>query len=151
MRFVPKKLVLDTNTLISAAINPSSISGLVYKYALAHCDLYCSGETLDELDVVLKRPFMDRYFQTDAPQTRAAFLARYADAAKQVQVSIVATRCIDPKDNKFLSLVETIGADYLVSGNTKHLNILLAYAGTPILTNRQFLLEVAPAWLPNSH
>ena len=149
MSFALKKVVLDTNTLISAAINPSSMSGLVYKHGLAYCDLYCSEETFDELAVVLERPFMDRYFQTDAPQTRAAFLARYADAAARVQVSKVTTRCIDPKDNKFLSLVETIGADYLVSGNTKHLNILLTHEGTPILTNRQFLLEVTPAWLPN--
>ena len=149
MNFARKKVVLDTNTIISAAINPHSISGVLYLHTLKHCDLYRSDTTSHELEVVLNRPFMDRYFLADAPQTRTEFIERYFKLARLVPVTKIVTRCIDPKDNMFLELVETIGADYLVSGNIKHLNILVEHEGTPIVTNRQFLADVAPALLMN--
>lgn len=149
MNSVRKKVVLDTNTIISAAINAASISGALYLYTLKHCELYRSDETTYELEVVLNRPFMDRYFTADAPQTRTNFLERYKKQAKHVTVTKTVTRCIDPKDNMFLALAETIHADYLVSGNVKHLNILVEHEGTPIVTNRQFLADVAPSLLMN--
>jgi putative PIN family toxin of toxin-antitoxin system len=149
MSFVPKRVVLDTNTIISAAINPTSISGVLYLHTLRYYDLYRSDETTHELDVVLNRPFMDRYFVANAPQTRTEFLERYTKQAKRVAVTKTVTRCIDPKDNMFLALAETISAHYLVSGNIKHLNVLINHAGTPIVTNRQFLADVAPSLLMN--
>ncbi|MDI9334958.1 MAG: putative toxin-antitoxin system toxin component, PIN family [Cytophagales bacterium] len=147
MNSARNKVVLDTNTIISAAINPNSISGALYLYTLTHCDLYRSDATSHELEVVINRPFMDRYFLTDAPQTRVEFVERYFKQAKQVSITKSVTRCADPKDNMFLELVETIGANYLVSGNIKHLNILGEHKGTPIVTNRQFLADVAPLLL----
>jgi uncharacterized protein len=144
-----KKVVLDTNTIISAAINPSSISGLLYLHTLKHCDLYRSDATSNELKVVINRPFMDRYFVTDAPSTRTEFIERYFMVARQVKVTQTVTRCADPKDNMFLDLAQTVGADYLVSGNIKHLNILVEHEGTSIVTNRQFLADVAPSLLFN--
>jgi putative PIN family toxin of toxin-antitoxin system len=149
MNSARKKVVLDTNTIISAAINANSISGALYLHTLKHCDLYRSEATSYELEVVINRPFMDRYFLTDAPQTRAEFVARYFKQAKQVIPAKTVTRCTDPKDNMFLELAEAVGADYLVSGNIKHLNILVEHEGTPIVTNRQFLADVAPALLMN--
>jgi uncharacterized protein len=147
MNSARKKVVLDTNTIISAAINPNSISGALYLYTLKHCDLYRSDATSHELEVVINRPFMDRYFLADAPQTRIEFVERYFKQAKQVTVTKTVTRCTDPKDNMFLELVEAVGANYLVSGNIKHLNILVEHEGTPIVTNRQFLADVAPSLL----
>jgi uncharacterized protein len=149
MNFARKKVVLDTNTIISAAINPHSISGALVLYTLRHCDLYRSDATSHELDVVLNRPFMDRYFLKDALQTRAEFVERYFKQAQQIAVTKTVTRCTDPKDNMFLELAQTVGADYLVSGNIKHLNILVEHEGTQIVTNRQFLANVAPALLMN--
>lgn len=150
MNSVRKRVVLDTNTIISAAINPESISGVLYLYALRHCDLFRSDATSRELEVVINRPFMDRYFLQDAPQTRAEFVERYFKQAKRVGVNKTVTRCIDVKDNMFLELTETVGVDYLVSGNTKHLNILEEHKGTAIVTNRQFLMDVAPSLLISS-
>lgn len=147
MSFDRKKVVLDTNTLISAAMNPASISGNVYRYAIEFCSLYRSNETFQELVIVLNRPFMDRYFQSDAPETRQEFLTRYEQISKEVVVNKIATECSDPKDNKFLSLIWEVGANDLVSGNTKHLNVLGEYKKTPILTNREFLMKYAPSWL----
>ena len=149
MNFARKKVVLDTNTIISAAINPHSISGALVLYTLRHCDLYRSDATSHELAVVIHRPFMDRYFLKDAPQTRAEFVERYFKQAQQIAVTKTVTRCTDPKDNMFLELAQTVGADYLVSGNIKHLNILVEHEGTQIVTNRQFLADVAPALLMN--
>jgi uncharacterized protein len=149
MNFARKKVVLDTNTLISAAMNPASISGLVYRYAIEFCTLYRSSDTLNELTVVLNRPFMDRYFVSDAPQARRLFVAQYEEVSNSVSVNKVATECTDPKDNMFLSLAWEIEANYLVSGNTKHLNVMGHFKTTAILTNRAFLTKYAPSRLPN--
>lgn len=65
-----KKVVIDTNILVSAAIYPRSASAQAYKVAVAWCDVYACEETMDEVEQVLLRPKFDRYFALDGPQRR---------------------------------------------------------------------------------
>ena len=53
MSFAHKRVILDTNILISSAINPDSPAGLAYQYAVAYYDLFTSEETIAELEAVL--------------------------------------------------------------------------------------------------
>ena len=99
----PKKFVIDTNVLISAAIYPNSLAAQVLKVAFSMGLVCRSVETFYELKTVLNRSKFDRYF-VDKEFTRDTFLSFYEKYAVEVPVTHVCTDCIDPKDNMFLSL-----------------------------------------------
>ena len=46
----------------------------------------------------------------------------------------------DPSDDKFIECAVEGKADYLVSGNKKHLTVMKEYQGIQILTPAQFVL-----------
>jgi uncharacterized protein len=57
-----RRVVFDTNALISAAILPRSISRKAFRHALEHYRLVHSHATASELHEVINRPKFDRYF-----------------------------------------------------------------------------------------
>ena len=87
-----KKLVFDTNTLISAATYAHSLPARVFGQAKQAHDVFISAETLEELEAVLARKKFDRYFADDEAR-RWMFLAEYVAAATLVSVSICSTAC----------------------------------------------------------
>jgi putative PIN family toxin of toxin-antitoxin system len=133
----PKKIVIDTNVLLSAAIYPSSPSAQALLTAFTFCEIYHSRETLHEIRTVLNRPKFDRYF-LDAEFTRDLFLAAYIDKSIEAEITQVSTDCQDPKDNMFLSLALSVGASIIVSGDTKHLIPMHPYKGIEILLPKDF-------------
>ncbi len=137
-----KRVVVDSNVLISAALYPDSPAALAYVAAAFHCDLYASDETLAELHQVLMRDKFDRYFALGGP-TRERFLSDYRALVQLAEITEVATDCPDPKDNAFLSLALSIRADFLISGDRKHLLPMHPYRGTAILSCEQFLRTLA--------
>ena len=132
-----KKIVVDTNVLLSAAIYPKSGAAQALAAAFLFCDLYRSASTSHELDTVLNRAKFDAYF-TDAEFTRTMFLETYFEHAEKVEVTQESTDCTDPKDNQFLSLALTVGADIIVSGDKKHLLSMHPYKGISILSYQEF-------------
>ncbi len=58
MRLV-KRVVLDTNTLVSAALRVDSVPSQALARALRECELCASPATLEELARVLSRPNPD--------------------------------------------------------------------------------------------
>jgi uncharacterized protein len=141
MSSVRKRVVLDTNVLVSAAIYPNSASGAVYAYVAAFCTLCASESTRNELAAVLMRDKFDRYF----PETsvnynpRQTFLSLYDSLTETVELTHIATACTDPKDNPFLSVAVSAGAQYLITGDKKHLLPMNPYHGVEILSEQQFL------------
>ena len=127
------RVVFDTNILLSAAIYSHSPSARTYRLAVQCCELYRSAETFAELAQVLLRPKFDRYFPAGG-STREDFLDAYESASKLVVPSHIATECVDPKDNKFLSLAVSVQAHVLASGDRKHLLPMNPYNGVQILT-----------------
>lgn len=94
-----KKLIFDTNALISAVINAKSISAFVFETAKKEHDLFISEETITELQEVIARKKFDRYFIGNDANRRENFFTDYRKAAQLIEVTETATECRD-KDDK---------------------------------------------------
>lgn len=136
-----KRVVFDTSTIISAMIKPDSIPGHAVQKAILECDVFISDETFVELQSVAFRQKFDRYFSPDGV-SRQQFLALYAVKGIRAAVSEFITDCADPKDNKFLSLAVAAKAEFLVSGDKKHLLSMNPYRDIQIVTAARFLQYV---------
>lgn len=132
-----KRVVIDTNVLLSAAIYPKSASAQALMTAFGMCWVYHSKETLNEITTVLNRSKFDRYF-VDKEFTRGVFLDAYIDKSVDAEITQIANDCEDPKDNMFLSLALSVNADIIVSGDIKHLVAMHPYQGIDILSPKDF-------------
>src|SRR5574337_339664 len=133
-----RRIVLDTGVLVSAAIRPDSVPSLALEKALLHFEVCESEETFAELQTVLLRPKFDAY----APlSSRQAFVEGLRARVAMVAVNLVVSDCPDPKDNKFLALAETAGAELIVASDP-HLTGLHPWRGIPIMPPAAFLVGI---------
>ena len=77
-----------------------------------------------------------------SPDLRMAFYEAYAGAVRLHSVTALTLECRDPKDNKFLDLVQQAGAKVLVSSDDDLL-VLHPWRGAAVLTPVQFLQALA--------
>ena len=133
------RLVLDTNTLVSAFKKETSWSASFFRFVQTNYDLLVSDETLDELDITLLKPKIEKFF-IGREHRKDELILEYIASSTLTQITIISTDCRDPKDNKFLSLALSGGADYIISGD-KDLTTLNPYHGVKILTMREFVDE----------
>jgi hypothetical protein len=131
-------LVIDTGVLVSAAIRPDSIPALALEKALLLFDVAVSDETLAELVTVLGRPKFDSYVSLES---RREFIEGFSARARRFIVTQVVTDCPDPKDNKFLALAETAGAELMIASDP-HLTDMHPWRGIPILPPAAFLVGI---------
>jgi putative PIN family toxin of toxin-antitoxin system len=134
------RVVLDTTTLVSAALREGSIPHQALLKALASCDVCASVETLEELASVLDRSKFDRYLDRDLRREFVALIRRRVQlfAVGQAEVSAVQPRCRDPKDDPFLALALAAKADIIVSSD-EDLLALHPWRGIPILPPAAFI------------
>lgn len=137
MRSDRKKVVFDTSVLLNAAIYPHSGAAQALGAAFLSCSLYRSASTSHELATVLNRSKFDAYFK-DADFTRGLFLDIYFERVQEVEITQESIDCKDPKDNQFLSLALTVGADVIVSGDKRDLLSMHPYKGISILSYQDF-------------
>ena len=135
-----RRVVVDTSTLVSAALFTGSIPDQVLSIALESFDLCLSVATLAELEQVLDRGKFDRY---RIRESRRAFVALIRQRTRLFTVDltdliVVDPPCRDPKDNQFLALAQVAEADVLVSSD-EDLLVLHPCRGIPILTPAKFL------------
>ena len=64
MKHEHKRVVLDTETIVSGLILPISVPADALRKAFLECDVFVSTETWGELQNVLCRPKLDRYFDS---------------------------------------------------------------------------------------
>lgn len=96
--------------------------------------------TLDELERVLLRPKFDRYQPADVRKEFAGILrwrAMLFMVSDEDEFN-VNPPCRDPKDNKFLALIQACDADALISSDYDLL-VMNPWQNIPILTPAQFL------------
>lgn len=129
-----RRLILDTNTLISGALISSGAPALAIRKAAEEGVLLASEATMAELISVLARPKFDRYILRE---TREAFLVEYTTIVEDVPILHTVQQCRDPKDDKFLELALNGRADYLITGD-QDLLVLDAFHGTKIITAQAF-------------
>ncbi len=133
-----RRIVIDTGVLVSAAIRPDSVPALAFEKALLQFELCASEERLGELEQVLLRPKFDKYLPL---ALRREFVDGYRWHAALIKVSLLVNDCVDPKDNKFLALAETAGAELIVASDP-HLTEMRTWRGIPIIPPAAFLVGI---------
>jgi putative PIN family toxin of toxin-antitoxin system len=112
----PPRVVLDTNVVVSAHLNPDGLERLVLNGALAlRLRLCVSAAILEEYDEALRRPKFHIH-----PSHVEEALRMIRARARMVTPGFRLSVTPDPDDNKFLECAEAAGADYRVTGNRRH-------------------------------
>ncbi|MDX9990033.1 putative toxin-antitoxin system toxin component, PIN family [Thiothrix unzii] len=139
MTTTQKRLVLDTNTLISAFTNEKSVSASFFRQVRHTHQLLASSDTVAELLRVIQKPKFDKKF-IGREESRKRLIFEYIDLAAFPEITQISTDCRDPDDNIFLSIALSGGADFIISGDLD-LRVLNPYHGVRILTIREYAEE----------
>src|SRR5271166_485146 len=105
---LPLRLVIDTNVLISAALNPAGLQRTVLLLAVTKpARLYVSRTIMEEYGLVLARPGLG---------IRKGLRQQLLQLIKNRSYTVATTRRLDvtsdPEDNIFLECADAAGADY---------------------------------------
>src|SRR3989344_9414958 len=132
------KLVLDTNSLVSAFFWAGNEAGLLRKIEQGKAKLYITGEILKEVEEVIKKPKFNEIIKK-ANLTSDQIMQKIASLSHAVITPNMSVKiCRDEKDNKFLECAEGAKADYIVSGDEDLLS-LKEYDGVPIAKSERIL------------
>ena len=133
------RVVIDTNVVVSAALNDDGLPAAVLSLAINRAVLmFVSPAVLTEYETVLHRPRLKLN-----PKRISAILADIRAASRLVHPGgIVAEIKNDDPDNRFLECARAAAAEYLVTGNTKHFPE--TFETTTIVTPKQFVELVLP-------
>jgi len=134
---VKKKVVLDTNVLISSLLKSESKARDIYRLALrGEIELYTSVDLINELSRVLEYPKFG--FEKLEKEVFLNNLTRVAIilANPGLRIDLIKE---DPPDNEFLECAVEAKADYLISGGNRHLLPLKNFQGIRIISPSEFL------------
>jgi putative PIN family toxin of toxin-antitoxin system len=132
------RVVLDTNILVSALLQPQGVPARTFLISLAGttAQLCVSGDIYAEYEEVIRRAKFNR---TEA--VIEAALRAIRQHGFWVKPSEKVHACSDADDDIFLECAQAARAHYLVTGNLKHFPA--KWADAQIVTPRQFLDAVA--------
>lgn len=133
MKADPKRVVVDTNVWISAALSPSGTPAQVVRRVLAKAIPVLSEPTLAELERRLWLPKFDRYLNMEV---RHAILHDLSAAAHWTEVSAEIAKqahCRDADDDKFIHAAIAASAAWLVTGD-QDLLLVPAISGLRIVS-----------------
>ncbi len=131
------RVVLDTNIIVSALLQPLGPPAQVFLLALSGSIRLCvTGEVYAEYEEVIRRP----RFRGDESVIVAA-LDSIREKGFWVRPTETIRACADPDDDIFLECAQAARAAYLVTGNTKHFPT--TWRETRIVAARQFLEIIA--------
>jgi putative PIN family toxin of toxin-antitoxin system len=135
---IPLRLVIDTNVVISAALNPEGLPRTIVLLALDKpVRWYVSDAIVSEYATVLARPELKI-----RRGLRQQFLQLIKDRARFITPSRLARVTSDPNDNMFIECADAARADYLVTGNQRHFPKF--WKNTKIISSSEFLGVIAP-------
>lgn len=126
-------VVLDTNVLISALINPGPARSLVYQLIKTSVNIAISDYIIAETEAVLRRSkFRRRQILTQIWQELKPVLTVAAVNKKAISAKFLR----DPKDHPILVTAQKTNADYLITGDDDLLT-LKNWQRVKIITIRQ--------------
>ncbi len=126
------RLVLDTNVLVSGLLSRDASPGaLLQAWFDDEYDVVTSAEQYDELRRTLKYP---RVAERLPPGAGDALEMQIQGAAIFASELPIIDLSIDSDDNAILATAVAGRADYLVSGDTKHVLPLGQVNGIPIIS-----------------
>jgi putative PIN family toxin of toxin-antitoxin system len=110
------RVVLDTNILVSALLQPESVPAAVFMLTLSgEVHLCVSDAVYAEYNEVIRRPRLKR-----GPDVIEGTLQSIRQLGHWVKPIVRVEECSDPDDNVFLECAQAGEADYLVTGNKRH-------------------------------
>jgi putative PIN family toxin of toxin-antitoxin system len=135
---LPLRLVIDTNVVVSAALNPDGLQHTTILLAITKpARLYVSLPILEEYAGVLSRPHLKI-----RKGLRLQLLQLIKNNSHVVAPSHRLDVSSDPDDNRFLECADKAAADYLITGNQRHFPTF--WKKTKIITSREFISLAAP-------
>lgn len=130
-----KRVVCDTNIYISAFIFPGGVPDQVLELARQGLiELFTSPFILDEFRRVLREKFSLGASKNEELVERIQRLAMLVEP--EIRISVIQEK---DDDNRILECAVEAKADYLVTGDKKHLQPLREYAGIKICSPEEFL------------
>lgn len=136
------RVIVDTNILLSALINPNGLPAqLIDAWRGARFDLITSRDQLLELGEVARRPELRKYI---VPPRVGRFINDLRELAEVLSRLPRVDSSRDPRDNFLLAMAEASGADYLVTGDKRDVLVLEMHNRTRIVTTRQLLAVLNP-------
>lgn len=109
------RVVIDTNILVSALLQPEGLPAAVLMLALSgEVQLFVSDAVFAEYDEVIRRPRFKR-----SPDVIESTLQSIRKLGHWVKPGVHVEECTDPDDNVFLECAQAAEADYLVTGNRR--------------------------------
>jgi uncharacterized protein len=109
-----RRLVLDTNVLVSAALRNGSLPHRTLLRARMEARLLVSDETLAEYRAVLLR---DKFDRDVARALREGLVQEYSRLCTLVPIPTHIHACRDPRDDKFLEVAVHGRADAIITGD----------------------------------
>jgi len=132
------KVVLDTNIYLSGMIFPKSIPGKVLELAKAkRFEVYCSKFILEEIKKNLMVKF--GYSESWSGRFTEEILKFTKIVVPKVKLQIIKEK-ID--DNRILEVALASKANFLISGDKKHILPLKKINGTKIIAAREFFTKI---------
>lgn len=129
------RFVIDTNIFISALITQGTPPDLLYQaWKQGVFDVITSQAQLDEIKRVSAYERLQRYF---TPEDVVELLATIDTIAEVVTELPVVDYSPDPDDNLIIATAIAGGADYIVSGDKRHMLALKSVEDIAIITVRE--------------
>ena len=133
------KIVLDTNVLVSALINPHGKPAQIINYVFENkIRLFTSPSIMEELERVLSYPKLMKRHGLDSEELKEFISDLLSIMSLIEEEKIIEVIMEDPSDNKYLSCAIDAKVDFIISGDIHLLN-LGEYEGIRIVTPAQFL------------
>lgn len=127
------RVVLDTNIVVSALLQPLGPPAQVFELALGGVIEFCvSGDIYTEYEEVIRRPRFQR-----SEEIIVGFLQTVRETGRWVRPAERVRVCLDPDDDIFLECAQAAEAEYLVTGNVK--DFPTSFGVTRIVTARRLL------------
>ena len=125
------KVILDTNVIISSFAT-RGLCHSVFEICLDRFEIITSSILIEEIRTYLKKKLkLPEIFVTEV-------LDYLSENATSIEIDkLLSGVCRDPEDDHIISLADSSGAKYLITGDVDLL-ILKRYGSTQIVTPRQF-------------
>ena len=136
-----RRVVLDTNTLVSGVLLSDSVPGQAVRKAVTEDLMLMSEDSLYELADVLSRKKFDRYLSVE---DREEFIRLVLRVAEMVPIVRVVHACRDEADNRILEVAVNGDAELIVSGDSDLLR-LHPFRGIPVLKPGEYVKETQHA------
>jgi len=135
------KIVLDTNTWISALIWGGKPATIIKAAEQGTINIFITEPLIEEINQVLKYPKIKKIYH---PQTtHQQLIEQILKNTKFVETTTAKLEVIKehPADNKIIECAVSAKADYIISGD-KHILNIITYKKTQILTANDFIEKI---------